>query len=317
MNNSQVGDPGTYLPGAQDTQPSSILSSQGGPCTGGYAGNRNATPFTGELPAIVSPDNPYFDTPPVTPTGPSVVASAEHVVATGNDLTESSTIGITDATERSLLSSKSFDFSLTGIYKQEVEASAGGSAKLEVQVSAGLDAGWSQSAGVTETLANGSELSAIMGNIPYTPADVGSWLGQEGYSWRRFLCKAQLGPKGLGQQVWVQGYTVDGYHGSGGITDLGPAQVTSPRSSTVVLADPAAEPDFDGLRCTVTERPGSNRFRWSHPVGTMSGYEVQLEDVSSGLSQRHQVAFLGDSGRLQQHGRPGCGRPPDGSAQEA
>ncbi len=58
----------------------------------------------------------------------------------------------------------------------------------------------------------------------------------------------------------------------------------------MVLADPAAEPDFDGLRCTVTERPGSNRFRWSHPVGTMSGYEVQLEDVSSGLSQRHQVA---------------------------
>ncbi len=69
---------------------------------------------------------------------------------------------------------------------------------------------------VTETLANGSELSAIMGNIPYTPADVGSWLGQEGYSWRMFLCKAQLGPKGLGQQVWVQGYTVNSSTGRGG-----------------------------------------------------------------------------------------------------
>ncbi len=50
MNNFQVGDPGTYLPGAQDTQPSSIVSSQGGPARAVTRGTGTRRPSRASCP---------------------------------------------------------------------------------------------------------------------------------------------------------------------------------------------------------------------------------------------------------------------------
>lgn len=289
---SVPGDPGSYLRGALQAEPSSILERSGGPCRGDFTPPDNPTSFDGELPAVVDPTNPYLSSDPSVPTGPNVVTSTSHDVSLGNELAEGSSIELTDAEARSLLSSKSFDFSATAILKVELEASAGASAKLETDVQVGVDAGWSQSAGVTETLANGTELAATMGNIPYSPADTGDWLKEETYSWRMFMCKAQLGPAGLGQTVWVQGYVVDGYAGSGGLTDLSPAYAVTPTASPVALADPSGT-DGNALRCEPERRDGYNRFRWDQDAGSLSSYEVQLESISGGGADVHPVASWG------------------------
>ena len=282
LGGSQVGDPSTYLQGADSATPTSLLERNGGPCRGDYTLPDNETSFKGDLPAVVDPTNPYLSAPPRVPTGPNILTSAEHVVSIGNGLAERANIGITEASARSLLTSKTFDFSASAIIKAEIEVSAGVATDLEIEISAGIDAGWSESAGVTEKLAQGSELSATMGNIPFTVEDGDTWLSSEGYTWRMFMCKAQLGPVGIGQQVWVQGYAVDGYGGSGGITDLAALTAVSPASSPVVLADPSGTPSSSLLVCTPAERSGANRFRWTNPAGTLTSYEIQLEDISGG-----------------------------------
>jgi PKD repeat protein len=284
-----IGDPSTYLPGADLAQPPSILESVGGPCRGDFTPPDNPTSFEGDLPEVVSPENPYFSSVPETPVGPNVISSTEHVVSIGNALTESASIGVTEETARSLLTSKSFDFSASVILKSEVEASVGGSAKLETELSFGLDAGWSTSAGVTEALAQGSELSNIMGNIPFKAAEVGDWIKDETYTWRMFMCQAQLGPAGLGAKVWVQGYVVDGYNGSGGLTDLAPVEPVAPVASPVVLADPAGTPTGTAAICAAEPREGTTRFEWDSEAGTMKRYEIQLENVSGGGATRIEV----------------------------
>ena len=285
-----IGDPRTYLPGAaeEDGEPASVLAGQGGPCKGSFAGPDNPTSFTGDLPAVIDPTNPFYSEAPKQPVGPSIVMSGEHQVSVGNDLTEGAAIGITNATERALLSSKSFDFSASGIFKASVETSAGVAAELELEVSAGIDSGWSESAGVTETLAEGSELSTVMGNIPFDTA-IGDWVEREDYTWRMFMCKAQLGPVGTNAEVWLQGYVVDDYSGAGGVTDLAPVEGVAPTGSEVVRADPTGTPDDAALPC-VPDRPDDvNRFRWDHPAGTMRRYELQFENVSGGGARRHLV----------------------------
>ena len=291
LGGAKVGDPSTYLTPylqsenpatANASEPKTLLERNGGPCRGDFTPPENETSFKGDLPAVVDPTNPYISTPPRVPTGPNILTSAEHVVSLGNGLAERANIGITEASARSLLSSKSFDFSASAVIKAQFEASVGFSSELEIEVQVGVDAGWSESAGVTESLAQGSELSATMGNIPYTTEDAGPWLSSEGYTWRMFMCKAQLGPAGIGQQVWVQGYTVDGYGGAGGITELAPLNAVSPASSPVVLADPSGTPGASLLACTPADRTGANRFRWTNPAGTLKSYEIQLEDISGG-----------------------------------
>jgi hypothetical protein len=290
LSNSTIGDPRTYLQGADLDQPPNLLESQGGLCKGDYTAPTNPTPrFTGELPAVIDPTNPYMNKPPDPPTGPSVLISAPHAVSTGNSLAERSNIGISEATERSLLSTKTFDFSVTGIIKAEQEVSFGVAEKVEVELQAGVDAGWSENASVTETLAKGSELSATMGNIPYAADAAHLWLKNERYSWRMFMCKAQLGPAVLGQKVWVQGYLVSNYAGSGGITDLAPITALAPVQSPVALSNPAKALTGAATLCTPATAGDSNQFRWDHPAGTVKGYEVQLENVSGGGAARYPV----------------------------
>lgn len=285
LGGSVIGDPGSYFSGEQSATPSTILDSQGGPCRGGFALPDNPTPFTGELPAAVSPDNPYLNEPPPDPVGPNVIVSAEHKVSLGNQLTEGATIGIDSSTERSRLSQKSFEFTASAIIKAQAEVSAGVATDYELEVKAGVDAGWSESANVSETLATGSELSTVMGNIPFAADEDNEWLNREGYIWRMFMCKAQLGPLALGQEVWVQGYVVDNYVGSGGLTDLDPAEAISPTESPVTLADPAGTPGAAAL-CTTEDPQGADRFRWRQPAGTVRAYEIQMQNLTQGGSSR-------------------------------
>jgi len=291
---STEGDPSTYFAGANSATPSSILDRNGGPCRGDYTPANNPTSFSGDLPAVVDPTNPYLSSQPAVPTGPNIVTSAEHVVSTGNGLAERSNIEITDTAARSLLATKSFDFSVSAVLKAETEMQLGVDVTVEAEIKVGVDAGWSDSSSVTETLAQGSELSAIMGNIPLSTAETGPWLAKEGYSWRMFMCKAQLGPAGIGQQVWVQGYTVDGYGGSGGITDVAPVTASAPVASPVTSADPTGTPGAVARTCLADPRPGTTRFQWDSPAGTMKDYEIQLEDVSSGGVSRYVIKQWSD-----------------------
>jgi hypothetical protein len=288
-----IGDPSTYLPssrvaGQRPVNAPTLLDRNGGPCIGDYTGTTGRTTFSSSLPAIVDVTaNPFIETEVEAPQGPNILISAPHVVSTGNELAEGASIGITSATERSMLASKSFDWFLSGIFKAQAESSIGIAQEVEVEIEAGIDAGFSESAGGSETLARGSELSSIMGNIPFSSAENGGdWLDREGYTWRMFMCKAQLGPVGLGQQVWVQGYLVDGYAGTGGLTDLAPVTALSPVESAVALADPDGAPGSAALPCTADPRPNANRFRWDSPAGTMKSYEMQVENISKGATTR-------------------------------
>jgi hypothetical protein len=293
-----IGDPGSYLSAIDDqpetdtnddgdvgNEPQAILDVNGGPCRGDMTPLDNPTSFTGGLPAVVNPTNPYYDEPPKTPVGPNVIVSAEHVVDVGNALTEGASIAIDGATSRSLLATKSFEFSLTGIVKTEVEAGELVAGKAEFEVRAGVDGGWSESAGVTETLANGSELSTTMGNIPFSDAQIKDWVNSEGYSWRMFMCKAQLGPLALGNEVWLQGYAVDGYGGSGGLTDLDVVEAEAPLNSEVALADPAGTAG-EGTLCQRDDPSQGNRFVWRHRAGTVAAYELQWQNLTRGGSGR-------------------------------
>ena len=290
LSGAVVGDPGSYLAGADEAEPATLLERNGGPCKGDFTAPDNPTPrFTGELPAVVDPTNPYISAPPAEPVGPAIVTSAQHIVSTGNDLTEGASIGLGEETARSLLSSKSFDVSASAVIKGEAEVQLGGAAKTELEIVVGLDAGWSDSASVSETLASGSELSAVMGNIPYSAADTGAWVQREGYAWRMFMCKAQLGPPILGQKVWVQGYMVDGYGGTGGITDLADVEPVEPVQSPVAFAAPGVPAVGAASVCTGAATTSENRFRWANPAGTVKKFEVQLENVSGGGASRYTV----------------------------
>ena len=288
---AKIGDPGSYLKAQGSDQPNSLLERNGGPCRGGYTGNAgDLTPFTGELPGTVDPTNPYLTNPPPAPTGPSILTSAEHVVSLGNNLTEGATISMSEATSRSKLTSKSFDWGLSGLIKAEAEVQVGPAAKAEFELKVGADAGFSESSGVSENLAIGSDLSATMGNIPLRTDEVGSWLTSESYSWRMFMCKAQLGPSGLGQEVWIQGYLVDGYNGSGGVTDLSEVTGVEPTGSPVALADPAGPPSQPPLSCGAEEPADANRFKWVNEAGTTRDFELQIEDISGGGVARQVIA---------------------------
>lgn len=313
---ARIGDPGSYLPGADDVDgsPSSVLlegdgdltgddDANGGPCQGGYSDVGEPTPLDGTLPEVVSPSNPFLDNPPGPPTGPSVAVSRQHAVSLGNDLTEGASIGITESMEKSTLTSKSYDFAVTiiGALKVGDESAEGGGASWELTAKVGADAGWSLSSGVTDSLALGSEMATVMGNIPHDPDEVGQWLEKEDYSWRMILCKAQLGPVGLGTTVWWQGYVVSDYNGSGGLTDLSPVQAASPVASEVVRAAPDTDqvlatqaPETSAQTCPEQPIADAARFKWDHPAGTTKGYELQLENLTDGGATRHPAQVLDD-----------------------
>ncbi|MDE0801807.1 MAG: PKD domain-containing protein, partial [Acidimicrobiales bacterium] len=287
----EIGNPGSYLPGADDEEPESILSTSGGPCNGGFGAPDDPTPGFGSLPSSVSPANPYYGTSPPTPMGPNVLTSATHAVSVGNDLTEGATISILNETAQSLLTSYSSTFSLTGILKFESEVSLGVSTKVELQASAGVDAGFGNGAEVESTLGTGSGLSTVLGNVPHVPDAGSEWLEGEGYRWKMFMCRAPIGPAGLGMQAWVQGYVVDGYGGSGGIEDLADVDAEAPVASAVAFADPTIEPTGATGPCdTVGER--DNRFAWAHYAGTVDRYAVVLENITGGGVDERVLADL-------------------------
>ena len=286
-----IGDPGSYLPGADVDEPESILDHNGGPCVGGYGNPTDPTPGFERLPSAVNLDNPYYGKSPAEPEGPNVLTSATHVVSAGNDLTEGAQISITEDDAKSLLTSYSSSFSFSGIFKAESEVSIGATAKVEVEARLGIDRGFSNGAEVVSTVGEGSGLSTVMGNIPHVPDEESTWLDTEGYRWQMFMCEAPLGPAGLGMKVWLQGYVVDGYGGSGGIEDLAPVEAELPVASDVAFADPTVDPTGAIGPCdTVGDR--DNRFAWNHPEGTVDRYVVELENITGGGSDERVLTDL-------------------------
>ena len=201
-----------------------------------------------------------------------------------------SDIAIDSETTRSLVASLSYDFSLTAIGKMTAEEDAGLSSEAEVVLTAGVDAGWGTSAGVSDTLGESTELTATIGGLPYLgSAWYGAnkaWVDKETYMWQMFLCKAQLGPIGLGHEVWVQGFLTDGYHGVGGLDDLAPIDLTAPEDAALVRA--AATPGPASGNAT-TCGSGLNEFSWSQDEGTLKSESVTFKDTVTGAKRSRFV----------------------------
>lgn len=289
-NNYSIGNPATYYGGASTATPGSILESNGGPCIGGYSSGAIPTDLGAPLAAPVRPENPFVEETAEPPTGPNVVTSAQHQVSVGNALTETSTIDITASTTRSALATKAFDWSVSAIGKYESEVDLGVSAKFEVEVRAGINGEYTSSAGIEDSLAEGSAITATMGNIPFSTADVGSWVANEAYNWRMYFCKARLGPAGLNTSVWVQGFVVEGYNGTGGLTDLSPATVTSPKGGAYVPGTDGGALTGVSTPCPTTPDPSQVEFRWDHPAGSMKRYALEVFDGTTGEESTYEVA---------------------------
>lgn len=286
----EIGDPGSYPAGASVTQPDAVLRSNGGACSGGYAAPGDRTPPDGRLNDVVlGGGNPYFGTDPKPPTGPSVVTSASHAVSAGNGLTESAAITFSTTTSESQVTSKSHDWGVTGIFKLSAGSSDTGP-NFELTVEQGVDTGFSTGNGVTDSLGEGSGLTTVMGNIPLSPADK-PWVEDEQYTWRMYMCKAQLGPAGLGSEIWVQGYVVDGYNGAGGVEDLAPVLPEAPVASAVAFADPTQSPSGTVADCAAVG-PRDNRFRWDQQAGTVDRYAIELTNVTGGGGDQRVIADL-------------------------
>ena len=231
---STVGDPSSYLHGVDDPngEPPNILAANGGPCKGGYVGPNIKTPFTGDLPKVIDPTNPFYDKQPEDPQGSNILLAPSKAVPVSDGSGLETTIAIDTETTKSLVGSLSYDFSLSAIGKITGEEDAGVSSELEIVVNAGVDAGWGTSAGISDTMGDSTVVTATIGGFPYLGSDWytanKSWVDKETYKWQMFLCKAQLGPIGLGHEVWVQGFLTDDYHGVGGLDAPGPVQLTSP-----------------------------------------------------------------------------------------
>lgn len=285
----EIGNPFSY-PQTGESQPQAILRSSetGGACNGGYAGPDERTPPDGELASVVDPENPYYSSDPSWPTGPSVITSGRHVVTAGNALTESAEITFDTSTSESKLTSKSHDWGVSILFKLEYAQDNIVSTAGELTVSVGADAGFSTGSGISDTLGTGSGLSTVMGNIPLSPADK-PWLDAEQYGWRMYMCKAQLGPAGLTSDVWVQGYVVDGYNGSGGIDELADVAAESPVNSAVAFADPT---EGSSGAVTTCDAIGvrDNRFEWDQSAGTVDVYAVEFTNVSAGGGDRHLLS---------------------------
>ncbi|MCO8126159.1 cell wall-binding repeat-containing protein [Acidimicrobiia bacterium EGI L10123] len=303
VGNVVIGNPGSYPSGEGSSEPTTVLADNGGVCLGGYAAADDPTPTPGELPDLAPVENPYYSSPPPNPVGPSILTSEPHVVSLGNDLTEGASIALTSATASSLVTSKSHDFMIEGIAKVESEVSSGGSAKIEAEFRAGIDGGFSLGNGVSDTLSTGSELSAVMGNIPFS-TDGRPWLEDEAYSWRMYMCKARLGPGIGGAEVWVQGYVVDGYAGSGGIDELAPVAGSAPAEGDVVAAEPSSAFSLDAT--VATDCAVDDTFRWRQDAGTVARYVLEVENAVTGQRQRATLADAADPVTADSRGPVDC-----------
>jgi PKD repeat protein len=284
VGSSKIGDPDSYRRGADllSGEPPSILAGNGGPCKGGYVGPNIKTPFNGDLPQMISPENPFYDQVPPVPTGPNIIVSPRFTSTVDEGLSSEADIVISEATTRSLLTSLSYDFSVSAIGKLEAENDTGESSSVDIAVTAGVDAGWGTSAGVSDTLGSSSELTATIAGIPFGGPEFAAWraanpwVAKEGYSWRMFLCKAQLGPIALGHEVWVQGYVTDLYSGVGGLDALAPIDLTAPADDTLVRAAVTPGPAAGAATsCT----GGPNEFSWTQSEGTLRRTSLVFEDT--------------------------------------
>lgn len=288
--NAVPGDPSTYAVDGTTISPPVLLQRNGGPCIGDYTPQDKLTSVPGGAAVAVRTDNPFVSGSPVLPTGPSILVTGRQAVKWDADMGASQTLAIDTSTTSSLLTSNEFSWSLSAIFQLESEVQLGAFVKQSLEVLTGFDSSWSTSASLDQSLSNGTSVNATMADIPFSPVDVGLWLERESYDWRMFMCKGQFGPAGLGTNVWVQGYLVGDYNGTGGLTELSPAEGLAPSDGTVVPGVPAGTTSGAPLQCLATPRSGYVRFRWDSPSGTMKSYTVQLRNTTTSKTSSWEVA---------------------------
>ncbi len=218
-----VGDPGSYLASTEAVDEY---------CIGGSAGEEVPQPKFLPKPGETSPffgdrffDNDLRGDPP--PPQTSVLLSDRFQVRAGSANSETAAVEIVDSRETEFLQSHSLDLSAGVVLGY---------------VAAGVTGGITSGSGWTLGVSSGTAFEGTVGNIPSGD------LTEETYSWRMFLCKRSVLP---GMPVWVLGYQVEDYQGSGGIESLGEVEVSAPKQSALVSRTPTLS--FEQAEGTVNE----------------------------------------------------------------
>lgn len=229
-----VGNPGSYLrygtDGAQVDQ---------------YCDGSLSSTGPRELPGFDPhvPPNPFSTSTLPAPPQPDVLRSDTHKVLVGTGNAEGATFGISTGATSSRVENTSLDISVA--------------AKI-FYAKAGVSAGFSWGRDWSSTLSKGVEFASQVGHIPGD----NDFLQDESYEWSSLLCQKTVRTPAGELHPWVLNYTVDGYHGSGGLAALSPVTVTTPKQSV----------DVGTLRPTLT---------WSQATGTVQRYQWELEAVGA------------------------------------
>ncbi len=245
-----VGDPGSYRRFEGPVQGARVDDY----CDGSYS--RTGDRDLADLPDPGVRANPFGVERPTLP-GPDVLVGARKTMTPGSGTAERTTIGVTSTSTRSR--ARSLGLTLSAAAKAAyLKLTATGSATSSETLSTTLSTGVAFQSQVTSPL----------------PAVPGALRG-EGYAWRPFMCQKTVATVVGPVTAWVQGYTVDGYAGTGGITDPGPIALTSPAPfATVASLTPP--------------------LTWDEPAGDIRTYtwEVRGADAgTSGFSRSGRVHF--------------------------
>ena len=245
------GDPGTYMAYQPGT------TNEGATVDNYCVGNIDGTePITSGGPGVLT--NPFTqEGRPVAPDNAILVSEPFNVLA-GTSNSEAATVEIVEGTENSYLGTHSVDI--------EVAGKVG-------YVTGGVSGGSTWGRGWTYSVAGSTEFAGNVGHIPFAE------LQDETYEWRMFVCKRDIGASlGGAMPIWVMGYTVDGYQGSGGFS-LGPVVALSPTGESVV--DPAAA-----------------SLVWRQDEGTIARFDWELEAIGAADTRTGEVTYdTMDAGR--------------------
>jgi hypothetical protein len=264
------GDPGSYLETDADVDQACIGSIDGGQQV-------DFRPRTG----IVL--NPFVqDPPPTPPTNAIIVAPSWMPVGAGTGGATQQAVAMEEGTSYEYLGTHSVDVT--------VAAKAG-------YLTGSVSGGGTWGRGWTFEVSEGTSFEASVGNIPTVPAgladddlriEAGNLLRSEEYRWRMFLCKQDLAKHGdLGGQlpVWVLGYTVDDYRGSGGLAELRGLNPVGP-SGGATVGVPA-------------------QLRWQLASGTIRRFDWRIQ----GITVEHTRVGALDYGSIDEY--RALGFPPE------
>ncbi|MTV27813.1 hypothetical protein FTX61_20705 [Nitriliruptoraceae bacterium ZYF776] len=232
----QPGDPGSYPRYLDDDLGAGGAVDQA--CIGSLDGTE---PIRDTTPTHITP-NPFLTEPNPTPPMDAILLSPAFQVQAGTANSEGATVELSSGMSQSYLATHSVDAS--------VKAKA-------FYMSVTGTGGFTTGSGWTYEVSENTAFEGYVGHIPF------AGLQDETYEWRMYLCKQDLGGyQSLTERlpVWVLGYTVDNYAGSGGLA-LSELEAVSPIASQTVDRD--------------------TRLSWRLESGTISRFDWELEAVGA------------------------------------